>query len=102
MSPEPLKIHTLPKEAKKLSQCPIQQKPKSFSFLTIDGKDTCSKEFTFWIFVIMSDIHPGVGAHCFGADKFSDLPSIGVNSLFSFVAIVNPSNTVSIHCCKHK
>lgn len=59
-------------------------------------------EFTFWVFVIISDIHSGVGAHCFGANKFPNLPGIQVNSLFSFVAMLNPSDTVSIHCCEHK
>lgn len=61
-----------------------------------------TKEFTFWIFVISSNIHTGVAAHCFGADKFSNLPGIRINSLFSFLAVSNPSNTVSVHCCKHK
>lgn len=62
----------------------------------------CNKEFTFWIFVIISDIHAGVGAHCFGADIFSNLPGIRINSLFSFLTVANPGDTVSIHCCKHK
>lgn len=77
---------------------------KALNLFTSDHQwqNYCNKEFTFWIFVISSNIHTGVGAHCFGANKFSNLPGIRINSLFSFLAVANPSNTVSIHCCKHK
>lgn len=62
----------------------------------------CDNSFTFWIFVIGRDIHAGIAAHSFGADKPANYFSITINSFLSSIIVYNPPVAIGIHLRIHK
>lgn len=62
----------------------------------------CVSSFTFWIFVVSSDIHTAIAAHSFGADRPANDFSVTINSFLRSIIVHNPSVAVGVHLWVHK